>query len=53
MMREMTHKPHQKRQRPFSERNQVFILAGFAVVVVVALMALFLWWENSPFHGSS
>jgi hypothetical protein len=48
MMREMTNKPHHNRQRPFSERNQVPILAGFVVVVVLALLGLFLWWTNKP-----
>jgi hypothetical protein len=52
MMREMTHKPHHKPQRRFSERNQVLFLAGFVVVIVLALLALFLWWTNSPQHGS-
>ena len=51
MMREMTHKPHHNRHRRFSGRNQVFILAGFVVVVVLALLALFLWWTNRPNSG--
>jgi hypothetical protein len=52
MMREMTRKPHHNRNRPYSERNQVFILAGFVLVIVLALLAVFLWWTNSPQHGS-
>lgn len=43
MMREMSHKSHHKRNRPYSERNQVVILAGFVVFIVLALLALFLW----------
>ena len=48
----VNHKPHHKRQRPHSERNQVLFLAGFVVVIVLALLALFLWWTNSPQRGS-
>ena len=48
MMREMTHKSHHKRKRPYSERNQVVILAGFVLFVVLALLGLFLWWTNKP-----
>jgi len=48
----VSHKPHHKRQRPYSERNQVLFLAGFVLVVVLALLALFLWWANSPQHNS-
>jgi hypothetical protein len=51
MMREMTHKPRHKRHRRFSERNQVFLLAGFALVIVMALLAVFLWWTNKPRLG--
>jgi hypothetical protein len=52
MMREMTNKPHHNRQRPFSERNQVPILAGFVVVIVLALLVAFLWWMKNPKLGS-
>jgi len=44
----VSHKPHHNRHRPPSERNQVFIIAGFLVVIVLALLGLFLWWTNSP-----
>jgi len=47
----VNHKPHHKRHHRFSERNQVFLLAGFMVVVVLALFALFLWWMNRPQSG--
>ena len=39
MMREMSHKPHHKRHH---------ILTGFAVVMVLALLGLILWWMNKP-----
>jgi hypothetical protein len=52
MMREMTNKPHHNRQRPFSERNQVPILAAFVVVIVLALLVAFLWWMKNPKLGS-
>jgi hypothetical protein len=48
MMREMIHKPHHKRHHRFSERTQVYILTGFAVVMVLALLGLILWWMNKP-----
>jgi hypothetical protein len=51
MMRGMTRKPHHNRQRPYSERNQALLLAGFVVVIVLALLALFLWWTNKPQFG--
>jgi hypothetical protein len=44
MMRKMTHKRHHR----YSERNQVVFLAGFMLVVVLALLALFLWWTSKP-----
>jgi hypothetical protein len=44
----VTHKPHHKRNRAYSERNQVVILAGFVVFIVLALLGLFLWWTNKP-----
>jgi hypothetical protein len=52
MMREMTRKPHHNRHPRFSERNQVLFLSGFVLVIVLALLGLFLWWTNSPQHGS-
>ena len=51
MMHAMTHKPHHNRQRRLSEQKQVQFLAGFVLVVVVALLALFLWWTNKPQFG--
>jgi hypothetical protein len=45
-------KPHHKRQRPYSERNQVLFLAGSMLVIVLALLGLFLWWTNSPKFGT-
>jgi hypothetical protein len=51
MMRGMTRKPHHNRQRPYSERNQVMFLAGFVLVMVLALLALFLWWTSKPQFG--
>jgi hypothetical protein len=51
MMRGMTRKPQHNRQRPYSERNQVMFLAGFVLVVVLALLALLLWWTNRPNTG--
>jgi hypothetical protein len=50
MMRPMRHKPHHRRHRPYSERNQVFFLAGFVLIVVLILLALFLWWTDRPEH---
>jgi hypothetical protein len=48
----VNHKPHHKRPGPYSERNQVMYLAGFLLVIVLALLAVYLWWTNSPLHGS-
>jgi uncharacterized iron-regulated membrane protein len=47
-MREMTHKPHHKRHRRHSERNQIIFLAGTVLLIVLALLGLFLWWTNKP-----
>ena len=44
----MTHKPHHKRHRPYTDRNQITFLVVLAVVVVLALMGLLLWWTNKP-----
>jgi hypothetical protein len=44
----VNHKPHHKRHHRFSQRNQAMFIAGFMVVVVLALLALFLWWTNRP-----
>jgi uncharacterized iron-regulated membrane protein len=52
MMREMNHKPHHKRHRRYSERNQILFLAWLMLVVVLALLGAILWWTNSPLHGS-
>jgi hypothetical protein len=49
-MRAMNQKPHRKRPSPNSERNLVFLLAGFLLVIVLAVLGLFLWWTNSPQH---
>ena len=49
-MRAMNQKPHHKRRSPNSERNLVFLLAGFLLVMVLGLLGLFLWWTNSPLH---
>jgi hypothetical protein len=49
-MSAMNQKPHHKRRSPNSERNQVFLLAGFLLVIVLAVLGLFLWWTNSPLH---
>ncbi len=47
----MTRKPHHNQPRPYSERNQVLFLAGSVVVLVLALLALFLWWTSKPQFG--
>ena len=52
MMPAMNHKPHHKRHRSYSERNQALFIAGFVLVIVLALLAAFLWWTNSPKLGS-
>jgi hypothetical protein len=44
----MTATPHHKQHRCFSERNQVQLITGFVLFVVLALLAAFLWWTNSP-----
>jgi len=44
----MISRPHHKRHRRFSERNQVQLITGFVLFVVLALLAAFLWWTNSP-----
>ncbi|HEX5398915.1 MAG TPA: hypothetical protein VFY06_07695 [Verrucomicrobiae bacterium] len=44
----MTHRPRHNRHRPYSERNQIMVLVVLAVVLVLALMGLLLWWSNKP-----
>jgi hypothetical protein len=48
MMREMNHKPHHHRHHRYSEQNQILFLAGAVVVMVLGLLALFLWLTNKP-----
>ena len=44
----VNHKPHHKRHRRHSERNQIIFLAGTVLLIVLGLMGLFFWWANKP-----
>jgi len=34
------------------ERNLTLFIAGFVLLLVLALLALFLWWTSKPQFGS-
>jgi heme/copper-type cytochrome/quinol oxidase subunit 4 len=48
----VNHKPHHKRHHRHSERNQIIFLAGFVLLIVLALLVAFLWWMKNPKLGS-
>jgi len=42
----MEAKPRHRRHHRFSEKRQIQFIAGFFVIVVIAVLVAFLWWVN-------